>query len=129
MTMDVFTRARITGLLIVVAAFALGGYAGYTVAKQPPAGMVMMLTTSDAIPEELLQLGLSDAQEQAVRGILRSGRPRVMQVLEEMEPRMRAALQQTETEIEGVLQPDQLARWKEFRRLNPPRTERRFIER
>ncbi len=129
MPMDVFTRARMVGLLIVVMAFGLGGYAGYTLARRPSAGMVMTLTTSDAIPEELMRLDLSDAQQQEVRQILRAGRPRVLRVLEEMEPRMRAALQLTESEIEGVLQPDQLVRWKEFRRLNPPRTERRFIER
>jgi uncharacterized membrane protein len=129
MAMDVFTRARITGLLMVVAAFGLGGYAGYLLAGRPPAGMVLTLTTSDAIPAELMQLGLSETQQQDVRRILREGRPRVMQVLEEMDPRMRAAVQATEREIEGVLQPDQLAKWKEFRRLNPPRTERRLIER
>lgn len=129
MAMDVFTRARITGLLIVVVAFGLGGCVGYTLAMRPPTGMVMTLTTSDAIPEELRQLGLSETQEREVREILRAGRPRVMQVLEEMEPHMRAALQATETQVESVLKADQLARWKEFRRLNPPRTKRRIIER
>ena len=127
--MDVFTRARITGLLIVGVAFGLGGYAGYTLARRPPTGLVVTLTTSDAIPAELRRLGLSETQEQKVREILQAGRPRVMQVLESMEPRMRAAVQATETSIEGVLEPDQLARWKEFRRLNPLRPERRFIER
>lgn len=128
MTKDVFTRARVTGLAIVVTAFGLGGYAGYSLARRPPSGLVMTLTTSDTIPEELMRLGLSDTQQQEVREILRTGRPRVMQVLEEMEPRMRAAIEQTEAAIGGVLQPDQLAAWKEFRRRNPPRTERRLIE-
>lgn len=126
---DLFTRARVVGVAILLATFGLGIAAGHLLARRPHEGVRMMMTTTNAIPAELLSLGLTEAQQQQVREILAAGRPRVLQVLEDMEPRMRAALQATETDIEGVLDASQLARWKEFRRLNPPRTERRFIER
>lgn len=120
MTRDVFSRARMVGAAIVIAAFALGAAAGVVFANRPRPGVVMTVLASDAIPRELEQLDLSAAQKDGIRAALRAGRPRVMAVMQEMEPRMREALQKTDAEIESVLTPSQAARWREYRREHPP---------
>lgn len=126
MRIDLFTRARLIGLGMLAVAFVLGVVTGRTVGRAAPAGVTMMVTATDAVPRELESLGLSDDQRRQVQQILRAGRPRVMQVLDEMQPRMQAAIDVTEDEIARVLTPDQAARWREHRDRNPPRFERRI---
>jgi uncharacterized membrane protein len=129
MTSNLFTRARIVGLAIVAGAFALGVAAGMVFSARPVPGVIMTVTTTDAIPKEIEALGLSDEQRTAVRNALRAGRPRVSEVMREMQTRMAAALKATEDEIERSLTPSQVDRWREYRRRNPPKTEQRFIKR
>lgn len=124
---DPFVRARVWGVVIVVGAFGLGVTTGVVFARRPTPGVVMTVISTDALPKELSALGLSETQRARIRDILRAGRPRVLAVLTEADTRMRAALDLTNAEIERVLTADQLARWQASRRLNPPRTEQRFL--
>lgn len=123
------TRARITGLLVVAGAFAVGALAGHAWASRPTRGVVMTVTSTDELPRELTMLDLEGDQIEDIRTIIRASRIRVLSVLEEMEPRMRAVLDATDREIGAVLSDDQRTRWEAWRRQQPPRTERRFIER
>jgi uncharacterized membrane protein len=129
MTNHPLRRARVLGALLALGAFGLGAAGGITYANRRGSGVVMTLTTTDQIPQELERLGLSDAQRARIRQILRDAQPRVFAILKDVEPRMRAALAATDVEIADVLNAEQRARWEEYRRQHPPRLEERHLTR
>jgi uncharacterized membrane protein len=116
-------RARALGAVLALVVFCAGAVAGFAYAGRRGPGVVMTLTTTDEIPQELERLGLSDEQRIRIRRILRDAQPRVFAILNEMEPRMRATLAATDAEISGLLDPRQRERWEAFRRQHPPRLE------
>ena len=118
-------RARVLGAMIALASFGLGVAAGITYANRPRPGMAMTVITSDAIPQELEQLGLTDTERTQIRQILRAAQPRMIALLNEFEPKMRATLAETDDAIAAVLNPQQRAAWEAFRRSHPPRIEKR----
>lgn len=123
MTPHPLRRARVFGVLIALGSFGLGAAAGITYATRARPGITMTVIATDAVPKELEQLGLTDAQRTQVRTILRTAQPRVMAVLTEFEPKMRATLAETDAEIAAVLNPQQRAAWDRFRQAHPPRIE------
>ena len=129
MTMSPIVRARLLGSLVVALAFAAGVMTGFAVERRPRAGLSVTVTatTTDRMPRELEQLGLTDAQEVQIRGILVRGRDRVLGVVRDFQPRMREAMDSTNAEIDAVLTPTQRASLAEYRRAHPPLLDRKVI--
>jgi Spy/CpxP family protein refolding chaperone len=117
--MNPLSRARLLGLALVTGAFALGATAGWWVARPRGAPMVMTMVATDAIPQELELLELTDDQRQQIRERLRGGRARVMRIFDQFDPLMRAAVDSTDTEIRSVLSPAQQLRFDSLRVANP----------
>ena len=70
-------------------------------------------------------LGLSEDQRQLVNTILEEGRREVRELRMESRPKIAAIEEHTQARIRAVLNPDQLARYEEFRRSVRERKNRR----
>jgi hypothetical protein len=130
MTMSPIVRARLLGSLLVLVAFVAGVVVGMAVERRPRPGLnvVVTATTTDAIPRELEQLGLTDVQKGQVRTILTRGRDRVLAVVHDFDPRMKAAIDSTDTEIDALLTPAQRASLAAYRKAHPPMVNERVIK-
>jgi hypothetical protein len=128
MTMSPMTRARLLGSLVVVLAFIAGVATGMTVQRRPRAGLSVTVTATSAIPRELEQLGLTDAQRGELRGVLTRGRDRVLSVVRSFDPAMKAAMDTTEIEIGAVLTDAQRAALAAYRREHPQVIDERVIK-
>ena len=130
MTMSPMVRARLLGSLVVVLAFVAGIATGMTIQRRPRSGVSVMVTATatNAIPRELEQLGLTDAQRAELRPVLTRGRDRVLSVVRSFDPAMKAAMDTTETEIGAVLTDAQRAALAVYRREHPQVMDERVIK-
>ena len=123
-------RARIIGGLMLIAAFGAGVAVGVFAIRRPRGGLHQLtVITTDQMPDELVRLGLSDAQRSTLRPIIHRGAERVMRVIEEFDPRMQAAVDSTDVEVRAVLDPRQLIAFDSARRANGPLLKRERIRR
>ena len=129
MTMSAILRARLLGAVVVVLAFVAGIATGMTSQRRPREGVMVQVTATSAIPRELEQLGLTDAQRGALREVLVRGRTRVLTVVHDFEPRMKMAMDSTELEVGAVLTESQRAALAAYRKQHPPaRSEERILK-
>ena len=130
MTMSPMLRARLLGSVVVVLAFVAGAAAGMAVQRRPRPGVsvIVTATATNAIPRELEQLGLTDAQRGELRQVLTRGRDRVLTVVRTFDPAMKAAMDTTEREIGSVLTEAQRAALAEYRREHPQVIDERVIK-
>ena len=121
MTMSPIVRARVLGSLVVLLAFVAGVATGMAYQRRPRPGVNVTLTATatNAMPRELEQLGLTDAQRGELREVLTRGRTRVLGVVRSFDPAMKAAMDSTELEIGAVLTEVQRAALAEYRREHP----------
>ena len=85
-------------------------------------------TATNAMPRELEQLGLTDAQRGELRVALTRGRDRVLSVVRSFDPAMKAAMGTTEIEIGAVLTAAQRAALAAYRREHPQFIDERVIK-
>lgn len=130
MTMSPMVRARVLGAAVVVLAFVAGLATGMTIQRRPRPGVSVMVTATatNAMPRELEQLGLTDAQRGELRGVLTRGRDRVLSVVRSFDPAMKAAMDTTEIEIGAVLTDAQRAALAAYRREHPQFIDERVIK-
>jgi hypothetical protein len=102
-------RARVLGAALLIAMFAAGWMAGIAWTRTHARGVNVDVRMTTGLPRELKQLGLSSAQEDTLRLILRDGQQRTLKVLHEFEPHMRALADSVELAIRAVLTPAQRA--------------------
>ncbi|HUQ82856.1 MAG TPA: hypothetical protein VM076_17020 [Gemmatimonadaceae bacterium] len=130
MTMSPIVRARLLGSLVVILAFVAGVATGIAYQRRPREGLNVMVTATatNAMPRELEQLGLTDAQRTELRQVLTRGRDRVLTVVRQFDPAMRAAMDTTEIEVGAVLTEPQRAALAAYRREHPQRKDERIIK-
>lgn len=111
--------ARLVGSLVVIIAFAAGVLTGLAAGrKREP--IRLTVTATDAVPVELDALQLTDSQRAHVRQLLRSGRDRVLSVVDQFTPAMQAAIDSTDAEIRLILTDAQRLAFDSVRAANPP---------
>lgn len=131
MTMSPIVRARLLGSLVVVLAFVAGVATGIAYQRRRPRqglNVTVTATATNAMPRELEQLGLTDAQRTQLRQVLTRGRDRVLTVVREFDPAMRAAMDTTEIEVGAVLTEPQRAALAAYRREHPMMRDERIIK-
>ena len=130
MTMSPMLRARLLGSAVVALAFVAGVATGMAVERRPRPGVRVTVVTNatNAVPRELEQLGLTDAQRSELRQVLTRGRHRVLSVVRTFDPAMKAAMDTTELEIGAVLTEAQRAALAEYRREHPQLRDERVIK-
>jgi len=130
MTMSPIVRVRLLGFLVVALAFVAGIATGVAYQRRPRAGLnvTVTATATNAMPRELEDLGLTDAQRGQLREALTRGRTRVLGVVQSFDPAMKAAMDTTEREIGAVLTEAQRASLAEYRRAHPQLREERIIK-
>ncbi|MFN8583007.1 MAG: hypothetical protein U0163_18785 [Gemmatimonadaceae bacterium] len=112
-------KGRLLGALLAVVAFGLGVAVGALMlprARQPR----ITFTATNAIPTELTELGLSDAQRSQLGPILVRGRDRVVRVIDEFTPAVQAGVDSTDAEIRAILTDAQRAKFDSMRAANQP---------
>lgn len=130
MTLTPLVRSRLLGSLVVVLAFIAGVATGVAFERRPREGLNVTLTatTTNRLPRELEQLGLTTTQEGEIRTVLTRGRDRVLAVVRDFDPRMRAAMDSTNMEIDAVLTAAQRASLAAYRRDHPPFRDERILK-
>ena len=117
---SIMRRARVQGVLLLVAAFALGIAVGVVAARRSRPVPQMLLTATDRMPDEIARLDLSPDQRQQIRSVLRRGADRMFGVIREFDPRVQAAVDSTDAEIRALLTSAQIARLDSSRRARGP---------
>lgn len=130
MTLSPFVRSRLLGSVVVALAFIAGVATGIAIERRPRPGLNVTLTatTTNQMPRELEQLGLTTTQRGEIRTILTRGRDRVLTVVHDFDPRMRAAMDSTNLEIDATLTPAQRASLAAYRRDHPPFRDEKIIK-
>lgn len=112
---------QLLGALALVASFAAGWVASMAWHRREATGVTVDVRMSTRLPPELTALGLSPAQGDSLRRILRDGNQQVRRILQEFDPRIRAATDSVATAIRAVLTPDQRERFDASRRRRDQR--------
>lgn len=108
-------RARRRGVAALIAAFALGAFAGL--------GAAPLLRPPQApLPPSLDALGLTAAQRARIEAIIVRHGPEVEAALGDARPRLRAVQERVADQIEAELTPEQRARFRRDRARRPPPT-------
>ena len=128
MSMSPIVRARVLGSVVIVLAFVAGIVTGMAIDRSPRPGINVTVSATNAIPQELERLDLTDAQRGQLREILTRGRDRVLTVVRDFEPRMRGAMDSTELEISAVLTEAQRAELAAYRKDHPAFLDQRIIK-
>jgi hypothetical protein len=128
MSMSPIVRARVLGSAVIVLAFVAGVATGMAFDRSPRPGINVTVSATNAIPRELEELDLTEAQRGQLREILTRGRDRVLTVVRDFEPRMRGAMDSTELEISGVLTEAQRAELAAYRKDHPAFLDQRIIK-
>jgi hypothetical protein len=121
------TRARAYGALLALATFALGVAAGVWYGGRVQPGVNVTITATDAMPQELERLGLTDAERASITVALRRGRDRVLRARDQLDVLMSSAVDSTDRDIRAVLTESQRASFDSARRVNGSPLRRREV--
>ena len=117
-------RARVIGAIMLVVVFAAGLEAGTAWTRVRGSRIDVQVRLSTKLPDELVRLDLSPAQQDSLRHILVVGQQRLRGVLREFEPRLRATIDSADAAIRATLTPEQRKRFDAgHRRVAPDQIE------
>lgn len=117
---DTVRTRRLIGALVAAAAFGLGIAAGAMLCARQRQPATLTFAATDAMPAELLGLGLSDDQRARLGPILVRGRDRILRIVDRFTPAVQAGLDSTDDEIRTILTGAQRVKFDSLRAANPP---------
>ena len=115
---------RVQGMALIIVVFVVGALVGgaserIRASQSGPLRPARMMAAS--LPKGFEQLGLTEEQSEAVRGIFEAARPATDSVMREMMPVLRAMRDSVHARIRGVLTAEQAATLDSLTQQRPSR--------